>query len=297
MREPAAPSGPGAFAGQLRSLREAAALTQEELATRAGLTVKAVGALERGERRRPYPHTLRALADALGLDEPGRTRLVQAARAAAPETPAPPAATSPTAIGPVPATPLLGRDAEVAELTVRLRAPGTRLLTITGPGGVGKTSLALAAAASAADDFPEGVALVELAAVREVALVLPTVGRVLGLTQLGPTDVLEALAGLVGERRRLIVLDNLEHLLDAAGDLAALLDRCPGLVVLATSRAPLRLRLERDYPLGPLTLPRTGDVAGVTASPAAQVFLERARAVDPGLELSAANARAVASRA
>jgi predicted ATPase len=91
------------------------------------------------------------------------------------------------------------------------------------------------------------------------------------------------------------VLDNLQHLLDAAADLAALLDRCPGLVVLATSRAPLRLRLEQDYPLGPLTLPRTGDVAGVTASPAAQMFLERARAVDPGLELNAANARAVAA--
>jgi pimeloyl-ACP methyl ester carboxylesterase/transcriptional regulator with XRE-family HTH domain len=223
--EPAGPAGPGAFAVRLRRLREAAALTQEELATRAGLTVKAVGALERGERRRPYPHTLRALADALGLDEPGRTQLVEAARTAAPE---PPAAGPPTTAAPatdlVPVAPLLGRDAEVAGLTIRLRTPGTRLLTITGPGGVGKTSLARAAAAAVADDFPGGVALVELAAVREVSLVLPTVGRVLGLTQLGPTDVLEALAGLVGDRRRLIVLDNLEHLLDAAADLAALLD-------------------------------------------------------------------------
>jgi transcriptional regulator with XRE-family HTH domain len=192
--EPAAPAEPGTFAVRLRRLREAAALTQEELATRAGLTVKAVGALERGERRRPYPHTLGALADALGLDGPERTRLVEAARGAAPETPTPPA----PATGPVPAAPLLGRDAELAELAIRLRAPGTRLLTITGPGGVGKTSLARAAAARVAEDFPEGVALVELAAVREVALVLPTVGRVLGLTQLGPTDVLEALAGLVG---------------------------------------------------------------------------------------------------
>ena len=93
--------------------------------------------------------------------------------------------------------------------------------------------------------------MVELAAVREVALVLPTIGRVLGLTQVKPTDVLEAVAAFVGRRRHLIVLDNLEHLLDAAPDLAVLLDRCPGLVVLATSRAPLRLRLEQDYPARP----------------------------------------------
>ena len=123
---------------------------------------------------------------------------------------------------------------------------------------------------------------------------MPTIGRALGLTQVQPSDALEAVAAFVGQRRQLIVLDNLEHLLDAAPDLAALLDRCPGLVVLATSRAPLRLRFEQDYPLRPLALPRTGDVAAVAASPAAQVFLERARAVDPGLELTVATAPAVA---
>jgi predicted ATPase len=155
--------------------------------------------------------------------------------------------------------------------------------------------LALAASTAVADDFPAGTAVVELAAVRDVSLVLPTIGRVLGLKQLGPSNVLDALVAYVGRRRHLLVLDNLEHLLEAAGDLAFLLDRCPGLVVLATSRAPLRLRVEQEYPLDPLPLPRTGDVAAVAASPAARVFLERARAVDPTLQLSPSNARAVAA--
>ncbi len=293
MSEPAASAGPGAFAVQLRRLREAAALTQEELAAQARLTAKAVGALERGERRRPYPHTVRALADALGLDEPARTRLAEAARSSGTAAPSSPSPLEPIAL--VQASRLLGREPELAEVVTRLRAPETRLLTITGPGGVGKTSLAMAAVAGVVEDFPAGIAVVELAAVREVALVLPSMGRVLGLTHLGPVDVLDALAAFVGDRRRLIVLDNLEHLLDVATDLAALLDRCPGLVVLATSRAPLRLRWERDYPLGPLALPRTPDVAAVAAAPAAQVFLDRARAVNPSLELSAANARAIAA--
>ena len=160
---------------------------------------------------------------------------------------------------------------------------------------LGRPGSRLAAAAAVAEDFPAGVAVVELAAVREVGLVLPTIGRVLGLTQMKPADALEVVAAFVGRRRQLIVLDNLEQLLDVAPDLAALLERCPGLVALATSRAPLRLRVEQEYPLGPLTLPRTSDVAAVAASPAAQVFLERARAVDPGLELTAATAPAVAA--
>ena len=288
---PGSPTGPGLFAVRLRRLREAAALTQEELAARAGLTVKAVGALERGERRRPYPHTVRALAEALQLDESARTAFVAAVRQSGEERttepPAPPDR--------FPAEKLLGRERELRDVVTRLRAPGTRLLTITGPGGVGKTRLAVSAASAVAADFPDGVAVVELAAVREVALVLPTIGRVLGLTQVKPSDGLEAVAAFVGRRRQLIVLDNLEHLLAAAPDLAVLLGRCPGLVVLATSRAPLRLRSEQDYPLGPLALPRTGDVAAVAASPAAQVFLGRARAVDPALELSTATAPAVAA--
>ncbi|WP_336027067.1 ATP-binding protein [Geodermatophilus sp. FMUSA9-8] len=281
-----APS-PGPLAALLRRLRERAALSQEELAARAGLTGKAIGALERGERRRPHPHTLRALGDALGLDDAERADLAAAARPdAADPAPAPGL--------PVPAVPLVGRDAELPEVTALLRSGTTRLLTLTGPGGVGKTTLALAAARALAPGFPGGVAVVELAPVREARSVLPELARVLGGRQpAGPAA--DAVAARLGDRRCLVVLDNVEHVLDAAPEVAALLARCPGLSVLATSRAALRVRAEREYPLGPLPVPAHADAGTVAASPAARLFLDRAAAAGRPLSLDDATAADVAA--
>jgi predicted ATPase/DNA-binding XRE family transcriptional regulator len=273
------------FAEQLRRFRERATLSQEELATRAGLTGKAVGALERGERRRPYPHTVRALADALGLDDVERELLTAASRPAG-ETPAPRL--------PAPATPLIGRDADREEIAGLLRSGATRLLTLTGPGGVGKTSLALDVARALAPDFPDGVAVAELAPLRDAELVLPTIARAVGAQQL-PAPLLDGLTSFLGARRQLVVLDNVEHVLDAAPDVAELLARCPGLVVLATSRAALRVRAERERPLDPLPLPGGTGTAAVAASPAAQVFLDRARAAGRPVALSDATAADVAA--
>ena len=284
---------PGDFAVLLRRHRERAALTQDELAQRAGLTVNAVGALERGERRRPYPHTVRALSDALGLDDASRLELTEAARPS-PEVPSA-SPTAPKASVLRPATPLLGRERELSEVLTLVRAQGVRLLTLTGPGGVGKTRLATAAADVLATDFPAGVAVAELAAVRQVELVLPTVGRALGLVQLDPGSALDAVIEHVADRPTLLLLDNLEHVVDVAADVATLLARCPGLVVLATSRAPLRVRPEQEYPLSPLAVPLSTSLAVVAASPAARVFLDRARAVAPGLALTTATAPAVAA--
>ncbi|MGY1601702.1 ATP-binding protein [Geodermatophilus sp. SYSU D00815] len=279
--------GPGVFAEQLRRFRERAALTQEELAERAGVTAKAIGALERGERRRPYPHTVRALADALGLGDADRDALSAAARPAAPpEPPVPPGV-------PLPAAPLIGRSREREELAALLTDGTTRLVTLTGPGGVGKTTLALDVARAASS----AVTVVELAPVGEARLVVPTLARALGVRQLAD-PLIDAVAAHLGSRDHLVVLDNVEHVLDAAGDVAELLRRAPGLTVLATSRAPLRIRAERDYPLAPLPVPGSTHPDDVGRSPAARVFLDRARAAgrDIALDRSAPDVAAICRR-
>jgi len=270
--------GPGEFAERLRRFRQRASLTQEELAERAAITAKAVSALERGERRRPYPHTVRALAGALGLDDADRDALSAAAKARAAADPPVPA----------PAAPLVGRARERTDL-VRLLG-GERLVTLTGPGGVGKTSLALDVARAVG--LP--VTVVELAPVTSARLVVPTLARALGLRQSG-TPLLDAVVAHLAGRQRLVVLDNVEHLLDAARDVAELLARAPGLTVLATSRAPLRIRAEHEYPLRPLPLPGSAHPDDVGRSPAAQVFLDRARAAGGAVVLTAGTASDVAA--
>ncbi len=163
---------------------------------------------------------------------------------------------------PTPPTPLLGRERELAELTARLATLAVRLLTITGPGGIGKTRVAVELAHRLADQYPDGVWFVDLSALRDPALVLPTVQRVLG----ADGNLSSALAG----KRSLLVLDNLEQVLDAAAELGELLAACSELRVLATSREPLHLSGEHEYPLAPLP-----DIE------AAALFFERARAIEP----------------
>jgi predicted ATPase/class 3 adenylate cyclase len=145
---------------------------------------------------------------------------------------------------PVPLTPFVGREREVAEVAGLLTSDGVRLATLTGPGGTGKTRLSLAAAAAAADAFPDGVWWVPLAALRDPALVLPSIGQAVG----SGSDVAER----IGARRMLVVLDNLEQVVEAAGDIGRLLEACPGLAVLATSREALRIAGEHQYAVDPL---------------------------------------------
>ncbi len=285
------------FGERLRQLREAAGLTQEELAERAGLTAKGVGALETGKRRRPYPHTVRALAEALGLSDAERTNLTDAARgrAGAPIAAQPPGG-MPTL--PVLPAPLVGREREIAAVVHLLRRAEPRLLTLTGPGGVGKTGLAVAAAAAAADGFPDGVAFVPLAPLSDPGLVVPTTLGVLGVRESADRPAQERLRAHLRGKRMLLILDNFEHLMDAASDVADLLASCAGPTFLVTSRAPLRVRGEQEYPVPPLELPdleRVPDVAEVAGASAVQLFVRRAREVSPDFALTQGNATAVAA--
>ena len=154
---------------------------------------------------------------------------------------------------PPPSIALIGRARELAELERLLDS--ARLVTLTGPGGTGKTRLAQEVARAIGQRFPDGVAYVELAPLRDPALVLLTIARALGVEESGDTPMVNLLAAAIGDKRLLLVLDNLEQVATAAADLAALLASCPGLALLTTSRLRLRLRGEHEYPVAPLALP------------------------------------------
>jgi predicted ATPase/transcriptional regulator with XRE-family HTH domain len=296
------PATPEPFAALLRRLREARGLTQEELAERAGLTVHGISALERGVRKRPYPHTVRSLADALGSSVEERGTLLSAALAsslvAVPAEPPAPGGREPVLRGlPAPVTPLLGRDDDVAAVAAALRRSSSRLVTLTGTGGVGKTRLALAVAREIAPQYADGVTFVALAPLDDPALVLPAVGRVTGLPTVEDGDADVRVLDQLRDARLLLVLDNLEHLPGAPAIVARLLAECPELVVLATSRAALRLRGEFEYAVQPLSLPPRGarDLADVESSAAGALLLDRARAVSPAFGGGPGGAAAVAA--
>jgi predicted ATPase/DNA-binding XRE family transcriptional regulator len=282
------------FGARLKRLREAASLTQEELASRAGLSRNALSALERGERRRPYAHTLRALSEALGLSGGERAALA-ASLPGRGETHTP----SPTALAlPTPPTPLVGRDLEVDAASDIIRRRETRLLTFTGPGGVGKTRLALEVARRTAADFRDGAAFVALAPLGDADLVVTTIARTLGLGDTGDRSPRDTLHAYFSARELLLVLDNFEHVMGAAPEVAQLLAQCPGLCVLVTSRAALRLRGERERLVPPLPVPdasRTPDVETVHDAPAARLFLDRARETSAAFLLTRKNVASVAA--
>jgi predicted ATPase len=198
---------------------------------------------------------------------------------------------------PVDATSLVGREEAIKELAGLVGRPGVRLVTLTGAGGIGKTRLAVAVGQRLADRFAAGTAFVPLAAVTDPGLVLTDVARAVGAELAGTAAPLQALAEYFGGDRWLLVLDNLEQVADAAHDLGALLARCPGVVILATSRTVLGLRAEQEYPVPALPLPPDPamvPVAELAASPAVALFVDRARAVRPGFALTESTAAAVA---
>jgi predicted ATPase/class 3 adenylate cyclase len=198
---------------------------------------------------------------------------------------------------PLQPTPLIGREKEVAEVCDLLGAEATRLLTLTGPGGIGKTRLALQAAADLLDEFPDGTYFVQLATLTEAELFISAVAETLGVREIGEQPLDESLKDYLHERRLLLLLDNFEQVLGAAPTVTELLTAAPGLKVLATSRAPLGLYGEHELPVPPLTLPDLKlqpPLERLTQYEAVGLFVERARAVKPDFKVTNESAPAVA---
>lgn len=293
------------FGQWLRARRGALDLTQSELAERVGCAEDTIGRIESGSRR-PSKQVASLLAEALSVPPASRPDFVRFAREGArtagldhfaPAGAAPiPVPWTPYLEGlPAPLTPLIGRQSDLAAAAALLRPDQARLLAFTGPPGVGKTRLALAVAATLAAFFPDGVCFVPLAMLHDPALLSDRVARALGLpdtTGLLTARLLDYLRG----KRLLLVLDNFEQVVAAAPRLVEWLAAAPKLHILVTSRAGLRVRGERRFPVPPLVLPPPGPIAApaeLLASPAVALFVDRAQAVDPAFALTQANSEAV----
>jgi predicted ATPase/DNA-binding XRE family transcriptional regulator len=285
----------GSFAAHLKALREAAGFTQEELATISGLSVHAIGSLERGQRRRPQLDTVRALSAALDLTPEARDALFESARAAVQDVADDESSAAALPIG---LTDLIGRDTEITTLQRWLTRPSLRLITLTGPGGAGKTRLALELARTVAADHSTRVVHVPLAAIRDPSFVALGIAEAIGLSDVTAIDLPARARMACGDRATMLILDNFEHVLDAAPLVADLLTSIPSLRLVVTSRAPLRVRGEREFAVGPLALEAgstavAGERVDLADIPAVRLFVERVRDVQPDFRLSPENGETV----
>ena len=284
---------PSTFGRFLRERRKQQDLTQKALAERAGYSVSTIRKLELGVLR-PSRSLLERLAEVLQLEPGEQADMVWRARmlSAGAVDEQPPQREQ----GNLPAspTPLIGRDAELTHLVALVLRPEVRLATVTGPGGAGKTRLAVEAAHNVRGAFPDGVWWVDLAPLPDASLVLGAIARALGLVEIGRADQVHA---ALREYQALVLLDNVEHVPAAAGTVAELLAAVPGLKVLATSRTLLRIRGEHVVRLEALALPGQEEVSAeaIGEYAAVQLFVAQAQAVDPTFQLTADTAPTIAA--
>ncbi len=302
-------ASPSDFAHTIRRFRLRAGLSQEELAERAGVSARAVSDMERGLRKNPRPETLRLLADALALDTEDRTAFFVSAHSVPDDSaesrqrvePGPGETSTALLLAtrplPQPLDELIGRERDIQAIVSLLASEHVRLVTLTGPGGVGKTRLALTVASACADEFEEGVGFVDLGPLTDADQVLPAIASSVGVRNVGDRALLDVLTGVLADRRMLLVLDNFEHVMAAASNVAALLRECPRLSVVITTREPLRVRGEREAPVAPLSVPeieRTQTLEALQTNPSVALLSSRARDVRPDFRLTDANAAQIA---
>lgn len=296
---------PQSFGYWLRRKRKSLDLTREGLAVQVGCSAATIRKIE-DEERRPSVQIAERLADILGIaasDRNGFLRFARgemlAAHAEAGETLPWRTATQPRSNLPAALTSLVGRAQEITDLTARLQDPHVRLVTLVGPPGIGKTRLSIAAAGAMRNAFESGVFFVGLATIHEPALVPMAVVQALGYAEQKNRSALDKLNDGIGDKNLLLVLDNCEHVIDAASELAAaLLGHCPRLKIIATSRETLRIPGETQFPVDSLGVPSRSDsldLADAARFPALTLFTERARAVNPKFSLTPQNLTAVAA--
>src|SRR5258708_13543504 len=266
----------------LKRYRMAAGLTQEALAARAQLSTRTIADLERGINRLPRHDTFGLLMTALNVNSQQRALSLTMAR---PEMTAAAALTPSPSRLPIPPTALIGREQEMTRALTRLRSNEVRLLTLTGPAGIGKTRLGLQVARDLEAHCAEGVVFVSLAALRDAQLLPNVIARALGLHEPSEDDISEHVIAFLREQHFLLDLDNFEQVIEAAPFVANLLSACPHLSVLVTARLPLRLRAEQVIPLAPL--PNEAAVA---------LFQDRATAIQPGRLYASQEVAAICER-